>query len=917
VGASAAEYYVSPTALSTGDGSLGNPWPLQTALVKGAAQPGDTVWLRGGTYKGKYKSTLEGNASNPIIVRSYPGEWARIDGNVQLTLVGSISSTASVLTLSDASLMVPGSVIRIDNENIYIKSRTGNTLAVVRGWSSPAASHASGATVRMNGNILTVEGSHTWYWGFEVMSSDPLRITSEAGSAPYNIIRGTGISVFGPYTKLINLVVHDGQEAIGLGDKALHAEVHGCIVYHNGWQGSDRGHGHGLYIQNSTGTKLVSDVISFNNFATGMKAFGVTGAAIGVTFDGIFSFNNGSVRSSNFIKETNLYVGTNIVPADLITIKDSVLYHTPGIQGENLHLGFSVQNNKRISVTNNYIAGGDLPIAMNYWQAATVTGNTIHVSSLGGWSSQSLAIARTSPGYPASAFTWENNRYFDASPAFTNGTRYSMMFNNAKNQLGGGRLAFDEWKATTGYDRNSSYAATDPTGSHVVVRPNRYEQGRGHIAIVNWSRASRVDVSLSNVLQVGDSFEVRDAQNYFGPPVATGIFTGSPVSIPMNLTAMTAPVGNVPTVPTHTAPLFGVFVVSKSSGGGTGGGGTSGGVSVTVTPSSTSLKNGGTQQFSASVTGSTNTGVLWSLQPQVGTISSTGLYTAPATLTTATTVTAKATSVADPTKSATATISLSPATSVSVTVTPSSVSLKPSQQQQLTAQVTGSTNTGVTWSLLSAVGSISSTGLYTAPATISGTTTVTAKATSVADPTKSATATISLSPATTSVSVTVTPSSVSLKPSQQQQFTAQVTGSTNTGVTWSLLSAVGSISSTGLYTAPATISSTTTVTAKATSVADPTKSATATITLSPASALVISPTTATVKVKKSQQFTVQTPNVKVIWSLSPQVKGYGDIHQTGLYWAPDVSATTKTVIIKATDVNDPTRYATATVTIVP
>lgn len=826
-GAFAAEYYVSPTALPTGDGSLGNPWPLQTALERGAAQPGDTVWLRGGTYKGKYKSTLEGTASHPIKVRSYPGEWARIDGNVQLTLVGSISSTATVLTLSDAALMVPGSVIRIDNENIYIKSRSGNTLSVVRAWSSVAASHTSGATVRMTGNILTVEGSHTWYWGFEVMSSDPLRITSEAGSAPYNIIRGTGISVFGPYTKLINLVVHDGQEAIGLGDKALHAEVHGCIVYHNGWQGSDRGHGHGLYIQNTSGTKTVSDVISFNNFATGMKAFGVTGSAVGVTFDGVVSFNNGSVRASNFLKETNLYVGTNVVPADLITITDSVLYHTPGIQGENLHLGYAVYDNKRVTVTNNYIAGGDLPIAMNYWQAATVTGNTIHVSSQGSWSSQSLAVAKTSPGYGASAFTWENNRYFDASPTFTNGTRYSMAFNTAKNQLGGGRLSFNEWKANTGYDKSSTYAGGDPTASHVTVRPNRYEQGRGHIAIVNWSRASRVDVSLSNVLQVGDSFEIRDAQNYFGPPVATGIFTGSPVSIPMNLTAMSAPVGNVPTVPTHTAPLFGVFVVSKSNGGGSGGGG---GVSVTVSPSSTSLQNGGKQQFSASVTGATNTGVLWSLQPQVGTISSTGLYTAPTTITSATTVTARATSVADPTKSATATISLTP---------------------------------------------------------------------------------------TASVSVTVTPSSVSLKPSQKQQFAAQVTGSTNTGVTWSLLSAVGSISSAGLYTAPATISSTTTVMVKATSVADPTKSATAAITLSPSSALVISPTSATVKTHNSQQFTVLTPNVKVTWSMSPQQLGYGAIHQTGLYWAPDVSTTTKTVIVKATDVADPTRYATATVTIVP
>jgi hypothetical protein len=301
----------------------------------------------------------------------------------------------------------------------------------------------------------------------------------------------------------------------------------------------------------------------------------------------------------------------------------------------------------------------------------------------------------------------------------------------------------------------------------------------------------------------------------------------------MNVTALSAPVGNVPTAPIHTAPEFGVFVVSKSngSGGGTGGGtGSGGGITITLNPLSASLQNGGTQQFSANVTGATNTGVIWSLQPQIG--------------------------------------------------------------------------------------GISSTGLYTAPSSISGPTTVSVTATSVADPTKSAAATISLTPAA-SVSVTVTPSSASLQASQKQQFAAQVTGSTNTGVTWSLLSAVGSISSAGLYTAPATITSSTTVTVKATSVADPTKSATATITLTKAAALVISPTSATVKAKNSQQFTVQTPNVKVTWSISPQQIGYGAIHQTGLYWAPDHTTTTKTVIVKATDVSDPTRYATATVTVVP
>ncbi|MEK7061424.1 MAG: hypothetical protein AAB954_02070, partial [Patescibacteria group bacterium] len=46
-----AQYYVSPTGSASGNGSLENPWDLQTALNHPAVvHPGDTIWLRGGTY---------------------------------------------------------------------------------------------------------------------------------------------------------------------------------------------------------------------------------------------------------------------------------------------------------------------------------------------------------------------------------------------------------------------------------------------------------------------------------------------------------------------------------------------------------------------------------------------------------------------------------------------------------------------------------------------------------------------------------------------------------------------------------------------------------------------------------------------------------------------------------------------------
>ncbi len=49
--AGATDYYVAPNGSPSGNGSINNPWDLQTALDQPAAvQPGDTIWLRGGTY---------------------------------------------------------------------------------------------------------------------------------------------------------------------------------------------------------------------------------------------------------------------------------------------------------------------------------------------------------------------------------------------------------------------------------------------------------------------------------------------------------------------------------------------------------------------------------------------------------------------------------------------------------------------------------------------------------------------------------------------------------------------------------------------------------------------------------------------------------------------------------------------------
>ena len=93
----------------------------------------------------------------------------------------------------------------------------------------------------------------------------------------------------------------------------------------------------------------------------------------------------------------------------------------------------------------------------------------------------------------------------------------------------------------------------------------------------------------------------------------------------------------------------------------------------------------------------------------------------------------------------TATNTLSPLDAVNVT--PASATLNRGQSQQFTASVANLSNTAVTWTVNPVgLGKINSAGLYTAPTAISTQQTVTITATSQADPTKSASAMITLTP---------------------------------------------------------------------------------------------------------------------------------------------------------------------------
>lgn len=77
------EWFVSPGAGPSGEGTPDSPWALIPVLEgKMPVQPGDTVWLLEGIYslRSGVTATLAGLPDRPIIVRARPGKRAQLEG---------------------------------------------------------------------------------------------------------------------------------------------------------------------------------------------------------------------------------------------------------------------------------------------------------------------------------------------------------------------------------------------------------------------------------------------------------------------------------------------------------------------------------------------------------------------------------------------------------------------------------------------------------------------------------------------------------------------------------------------------------------------------------------------------------------------------------------------------------------------
>jgi uncharacterized protein (DUF1800 family) len=285
--------------------------------------------------------------------------------------------------------------------------------------------------------------------------------------------------------------------------------------------------------------------------------------------------------------------------------------------------------------------------------------------------------------------------------------------------------------------------------------------------------------------------------------------------------------------------LTGCTGLVKSGGGAT----PSQPTQLSVTPASATIRGGDTQPFTAQTSDGSAPALAWSVNgvaggsASTGIISASGVYTAPQFPPTPNTVTIGAVETADASKTASSMVALENPAPQLVSITPTSIPVG-----ALTLTASGS-NFAPGATILFGATALTTTRVSPTQLMATGTATtsqVGSIAVAVENPSPGPLTSAKLNAqivGNPAMAVAVTPASATVRAGSTQSFTATVTGSSNTGVTWSVNgvaggnATTGTISAAGLYSAPANLANPNTVTVTASSAADATKKGNSGVTL--------------------------------------------------------------------------------------
>ena len=344
-----AEWHVATNGTPTGPGTRISPWDIESALAgKQAVAPGDTLWLHGGVFKHPFQNTGAG--------------WP-------VKLVGHPDAPVMVRAVPGERVTIDGGLdVQPPSTSLWLRD-----LEICVSESRPAHPVPSDPTYR---NVNRP-------WGGLNVSS-------------------------GEHCKFINLIIHDNSQGVSWWIGSSNSEMYGCILYDNGWVGTDRGHGHAIYTQNRDGVKTIADCIFTGGYGYTLHAYGSSRA-----------FVDHYLVKGNIAYHAHTFLIGGGRPSHAIRVLTNFFYGVP------LQLGYNAPTNEACEVRGNVIVNAGLSI--NRFEKVLQEDNLV-----------------------------------------------------------------------------LSKAAPRPSGARIILRPNRYDRNRAHLAVFNWERQPRVLVDVSSWLKPGE-----------------------------------------------------------------------------------------------------------------------------------------------------------------------------------------------------------------------------------------------------------------------------------------------------------------------------------------------------------------------------------------------------------------------------